>query len=432
MTFLRGVSDRFWDYVSPRKTQHRREKDFKIPAIPVRHAQKKQQLGIPPKKQIAKPSNQHVAKPLDGRVATPESSDMSPDSRVNNWSVRTPSLTSDDDMDHTLLPPSPPASAKQTDDYDLEGDTLVESPTAQASTTTKTGSSAKEVDANGDTMVVDDGNFTGLKIDVDEERKRRDQQGRELRAAGWSEDAVFLFQKLGMRGFEPLLAIDWLEDLETLPADLFTARNDKVFLRPVHPSHSAPYRAQQALSELFDLGGRVRDAHKVKAVQRKPHFHIKRAVQKYATWAMRDGAVDHLWLRLPLFKTITWNVDVHSSMGEREMINQLSALHNQWHEALQIRDAEDRGDVIIPEVPTLYGVTASHTVMAFVSFAPPTEEQKKPQLRLIAMFDFGLEGYDVWHSLAIAIIITHCRNRMMQLKECLPVPELLSEEDPDL
>lgn len=89
-------------------------------------------------------------------------------------------------------------------------------------------------------------------------------------------------------------------------------------------------------------------------------------------------------------------------------------------------------DMVVPEVPTLYGVTASHTVMAFVSYAPSTEDKEVPQLRLIAMFDFGKEGYDVWHALAVAIFITHCRNRMMQLKEVLPQPELPAEDDPDL
>ena len=347
-------------------------------------------------------------------------------------------------MDQTLLPPSPPTSAKPTED-EFEGDTLVGSPIVQASA--KTGSSGDEVDANGDTTVVEDGNFMDVSIDVDKERKRRDKQGRELRDAGWSEDAVFLFQKLGMRGFEPILPIEWIDDLETLPEDLFTARLDKAFLRPAHGSG---YRgmyfflpqakteiadeviAQQALSNLFDLGGRVRDAKITKALMRTPHYHIKRAVEKYTAWAMKDGEIDHIWPQLPLFRIITWGVNVHSALGEREMIQKLGTLHDRWYEALQIQDADDRMDMVIPEVPTLYGITASHTVMAFVSYAPPTEDKEKPQLRLIAMFDFGKEGYDVWHSLAVAIFVTHCRNRMMQLKECLPEPELLTEEDPDL
>jgi hypothetical protein len=212
MAFLRNVSDRFWNYVSPRKTLQRRDKAFKVPAIPVRPPAMKKQ------------------------VATPKSRDMGPDSRVNIWSVRTPSPQSDVDMsmdlDQTLLPPSPPASAKQTDDF--EGETLVDSPTAHVAE--KAGSSADEWNANEDTIAVDDGNYLDLTVDVDQEKKRRDRQGRELRDAGWSEDAVFLFQKLGLRGFEPLLPIEWLEDLETLPEDLFTARPDKAFLRPAHGS----------------------------------------------------------------------------------------------------------------------------------------------------------------------------------------------------
>jgi hypothetical protein len=215
MAFLRDVSDRFWNYVSPRKTQQRRDKEFKVPAMPI------------------KPT------PLRRQVATPEAREMSPVSRVKVWSVRTPSprgdMDGDVDMDQTLLPPSPPASAKQMDDF--EGDTLINSPSAQeAEVTDKAESSADELDANEDTIVVDDGNFMDVSIDVDKERHRREEQGRQLRDAGWSEDAVFLFQKLGMRGFEPLLPIDWINDLETLPEDLFTARVDKAFLRPAHGS----------------------------------------------------------------------------------------------------------------------------------------------------------------------------------------------------
>lgn len=209
MAFLRNVSESFWSYISPRKTQQRRDKDFKVPAVPLRST------------------------PLKKHIATPTLRELSPGSRVNTWTVRTPSPHSDVDMDQTLLPPSPPASANPSDD-DFEGDTLLGSPTIQL--TSKSGSSGEEWNANEDTIAVDDGNFLDQSIDVDEERQRREKQGRELRAAGWSEDSVFLFQKLGMRGFEPLLPIDWIDDLETLPEDLFTARPDKAFLKPTHGS----------------------------------------------------------------------------------------------------------------------------------------------------------------------------------------------------
>jgi hypothetical protein len=147
---------------------------------------------------------------------------------------------------------------------------------------------------------------------------------------------------------------------------------------------------------------------------------------------MKDGRVEHLWAQLPLFEVVTFARRVDPSVGEAKMIEKLGRLHDLWYDALQIDEAEQRGDAVVPEVPALYGITASHSVFAFVSYAQPTEEDQIPHLRLIAMFDFHKEGYDVWNSLAIAIFIIHCRNRMMQLKECLPEPEVCEEEDPDL
>lgn len=142
--------------------------------------------------------------------------------------------------------------------------------------------------------------------------------------------------------------------------------------------------------------------------------------------------MDDLWTQLPVFKIVTWPKSVHASTGEQEMIRKLSNLYDDWYEALDIEGAEERMDDVIPEVPTLYGVTASFKVMGLVSYAPPSEENPKPKLRLIGMFDFGKEGYDVWHSLAIAIFVTHCRNRLMQLKEHLPEQPPSVVEDPDV
>ncbi|KNG47061.1 hypothetical protein DDE82_001181 [Stemphylium lycopersici] len=411
MAFLREVSNRFWNYMSPHKTQQRRDKPyaFKKPAVPLRSTTLS--------KEPAKPSTRETEKQ--------PAREMSPEARIKTWGPRTPSPQCD--IDATLLPPSPPASAMLSEDF--EGDTLVhQSPTTPNDRTE--GSSADEWDANEETMVVDDGTYMEQqkKMNIEEERRRRDQQGRELRESGWSEDAVFLFQKLGMRGFEPILPIAWINDFETVPEDLFTENVDKAFIKP---AFGTDYAAQNALNRLFDLGGFVRDAWHTRA-KRTPAFQIGKAVMSYTKWAMKDGRVDHIWSRLPLFQTVTFSRHVHPSVGEEKMIEKLGRLHELWHAALQIDEAEQRGDSVVPEVPTLYGITASHSVMAFVSYAPANEEREQPQLRLIAMFDFSKEGYDVWNSLAIAIFVIHCRNRMMQLSECLSDSETSTEEDPDL
>lgn len=409
MTIFGSVSEginRVWKYVSPQKTQQRREKPYgvKVPELPA-----------------------HTRNLPKRKTATPKTIEERHQSQIEQWAPRSPSIGSD--VDATLLPPSPPTSALHFHN-EYEGDTLL-SGSFGSPNGVKDGSSENEWNANEDTMVVDDGAYMDYSknIDLGEERDRRAKQARELREAGWTEDAVFLFQKLGMRGFEPILPMDWINDFETLPQVLFTANIDKAFIRPAQGSD---YHAQRALSSLFDLGGRVRDAWLTRARFRTPAYHIGRAVEKFARWAMKDGSVDHIWPELPLFETVTFGLEVDSAVGEREMLRKLGQLHEEWSRALHTETAGSRLSPTGPEVPTLYAITASHTVMAFSSYAPPSEENETAQLRLIALFDFGKQGFDVWNSLAIAIFVIHCRNRMMQLQECLPQPDFPAEEDPDL
>ena len=193
MAFLRDLTDRVWSYVSPRKTQQRREKPFKVPVVPVK----------------AKSAKQFA---------------MTPQTKVGHWQVQTPSSVGS--VDDTLLPPSPPFSPGPSD---LDGDTLIHETVEEPSRE----SSELDWDANEETMVVDDGQYMEQQkgIDREKERMRREVQGRELRDAGWTEDAVFLFQKLGMRGFEPLLPDDWVNDFPSLPVDLFTHNENKAFVK---------------------------------------------------------------------------------------------------------------------------------------------------------------------------------------------------------
>jgi len=169
---------------------------------------------------------------------------------------------------------------------------------------------------------------------------------------------------------------------------------------------------------------------------RTPEHHIHRSVKKYNQWATKDSDVSHIWKDLSLFETVTCDKFTSSHIAEQRMVRKLGKLHNRWNEAFDTYDKENSSDpnhVAAPEeTPTLYGVIASHTVMAFVSYVAATEANAKASLRMIAMFDFSEEGYDVWNSLAIAIFIVHCRNRMKQLKEFLPEPVIVHPRDPDI
>lgn len=167
-------------------------------------------------------------------------------------------------------------------------------------------------------------------------------------------------------------------------------------------------------------------------------MHIRSAIVKYNRWALRDGNIEHLWRDISLFDVISCNKKVNSKVAEAKMIRKLNKRADQWREALQVRrmqeeqfkgkgraqDVEDR-----PEITTLYGIVAIHTIMAFVAY---DINATRPLLRTVAMFDLGQEGYDVWNSLAIAIFVIHCRNRLIQLKDALPEPEPRNTDtDPD-
>ncbi|KAF2019991.1 hypothetical protein BU24DRAFT_448361 [Aaosphaeria arxii CBS 175.79] len=410
MAFLRDVSTRFWEYVSPRKTQQRRDKDFKAKVSPLPQTARKQteryaQWGSPKIKQ-------------------------------ERAILETP--IHDSSMKPVNLPPSPPHSLDRRSYSDLEGDTLLDN----CAGSPKSYKEEDGWDANEDTFVVDDDRYVPEETkDTEEERLRRDEQGQHLRSAGWTEDAIFLFQKLGMRGFEPLMPADWIDDFKSLPYDLFTNNLDKAFIKPAldRSGASADFHAFRALEELFQLGGRARDAIHQKAELRTPEILIRRAIRSYNKWALKDGGVDNLWGQLSLFEVVSASTTTSSVEIQSKMRNRLELLANRWHEAYRLAGLHKDPETPIksslddcaplPDIPTLYGIIASHTIMAFVSY-----DASVPQsgLRTVAIFDFGQEGYDVWNALAIAIFLIHCRNRLMDLKDYLPHPdELSSESDPD-
>jgi hypothetical protein len=219
MGTLRDFSNRFWSFVSPRKTQQRRvnnEYKVKVPALP-----------------------QHKKK------ENPESSgkrETSPTSRIEQWGAATLSLDESVSVDGAHLPPSPPkslspqsspssATSLERPYTNPEGDTLINEMQTGLNQT-----SGQDWDANEETFVVDAERYIEdqKSDDADLERDRRELQSRELRAAGWSEDAIFLFQKLGLRGFEPLLPYAWINDFRMLPTSLFTRNRDKAFIKPMN------------------------------------------------------------------------------------------------------------------------------------------------------------------------------------------------------
>lgn len=204
MVTLREVTGRVWDFISPRKTQKRRDKPFKAPA-PVR-----------PRDTSSPAADTKVAQWKD-QIATPDSSHATAAA------------------DAVMLPPSPPMSVQPAPSVEpameYESDDAIRASVEES----PVGGSVDDAwDANEDTVLADDSEFLEQRkrTNVQRERVKQEVQGRELREAGWPEDAVFLFQKLNMRGFEPLMPQGWAKDFESLPWDLFTLNDNIAFIKP--------------------------------------------------------------------------------------------------------------------------------------------------------------------------------------------------------
>lgn len=411
MALLGDLTNRFKHLLSPSESRQRRDKEFKAKVAPL---------------------PRQVSHETPARNKTVN---MSPGAAITTWDVNPsprPNINLNAKVDGAQLPPSPPTSFGQADT-----ETIAAGESSSVAPAFNLKPAREDWDANEETILVDDGYYDEQQKDAQKvaelERERRDAQAMELRAAGWSEDAVFLFQKLGLRGFEPLLPYGWFDDFKMLPADLFTHNMDKAFIKPIGDD----YRAQRALERLFALGGRVRDAVLQRAI-RTPEMRIHKAIRNYNTWALTDARVEILGYQLPLFEIVACRKNVSPKKAEARMIRRLDRLAEQWRAAFRerrLQDAElDSGNTTHnfnegPDIPTLYGVVACHTVMAFVSY---DVNAATPLLRTVAMFDLGQEGYDVWNSLAIAIFVIHCRNRLIQLKEFVPHPAKPSVEDPDV
>lgn len=407
MAFLRNISDRFWSYVSPQKTQRRRDKPFKPEVLP-------------------------IARRAGSRF-DPKTS-MSPTTKMNSWTVKTPTLGS-----YSAEPELTTPATLERPYTDFEGDTLIDQLVSDI------GASDDEAwDANEETVVVDEAHYEEKDYKPSEERRRREKQADALRDQGWAEDAVFLYQKVAMRGFEPLMPKSWAADFVMMPDSLFTDNNDEAFIKSAHGNDfrgtrltRTPFSVAQltltsgtkALKALLEVGARTRDCIISESSSRNPEEIIRRGIWSFMKWASTDGKVDRPW-NTSVLVFESGGKEVPIAKLQANMLKKLGNLAKEFKDTFRIRSSvepsdDDGEDSVEPpseeeytiKMPTLYGVIASHTVMGFVAYDTLAET---PTLKTVAMFDYGQEGYDVWNSLAVAILVIHCRNVMAELAPLLP------------
>ena len=90
------------------------------------------------------------------------------------------------------------------------------------------------VDANGATHIatLERANpDRGFRCDYYEELRFSQNKVVELQQAGWPKDATYLFHKISMRGYEPLMPHNWIIDFDTVPLSLFTDQHRGAFIK---------------------------------------------------------------------------------------------------------------------------------------------------------------------------------------------------------
>ena len=128
----------------------------------------------------------------------------------------------------------------QDDDYENEegDDTLVEDdvPAALAPISTYRAGAGNDSTLIADGSDEDDlGDLTQEEkkehlFSMEDERIKRQEMLKQIERADWTPEEAALFEKLTMRGFEPILPRNWMMDFKTIPEGLFTADEAEIFI----------------------------------------------------------------------------------------------------------------------------------------------------------------------------------------------------------
>ncbi|KAK0855805.1 hypothetical protein LTR91_014322 [Friedmanniomyces endolithicus] len=287
---------------------------------------------------------------------------------------------------------------------------------------------------NDSTLVVSEAEYASpvrrKVINLPTEAFSRGVSTEELQAEGWSDDHIFLVQKLALRGFEPLLPRHWKWDFTYLPDALFEppGEDEKAFIGSAHnpPENSHHYRGMKALTRLMEMGGRVRDTF-LSEGRMQPEPQTRKYVQEFLKWTNKDADLD-LRSAIPVLAFEVQPTGTPHAVIEENTRRKMARLHEKYREAFRAEPSIEEGspsprsastaaeNLLAHPIPQIYALVASHTLVALVAFRPdsPTPEQ---EVRTVAFFDWRDKDYDVWNSLAMAIVACHVRDVRVRVAE---------------
>ncbi|RMX76448.1 hypothetical protein D0869_10713 [Hortaea werneckii] len=258
------------------------------------------------------------------------------------------------------------------------------------------------------------------KISVPAELSNRGVSSEELAAAGWSEEHIFLVQRIAMRGFEPLLPQYYYMDFRYLPNALFVQEDDKE--RAFISGFKGPaFHGIKALEKLFTLGGYVRDMTNFRC-NTTPEMQFKRHLQDFIKWTDRDSGLDTKTTISPL-TLVMQNSDTPISVLQESARRKMAKIHARYHAAFSAHQTIENSSPsssststkLHQPIPQVYALMASWTVIALVAYRPDLDEDQ--QVKVVSHHNFDDKDYDVWNSLALAIVLCHVRNVQVKIAE---------------
>lgn len=426
MAFLKRLSDNFWSYVSPRKTTAadalptpKTEPTFKKPAIPMRRA-----------------SIHDISK---------NTRSMSPGERVGSWRVRSPPSQASSSVLGTkrkrLFTPGSSAGRRSKmsrfdyddmeidddvevfdDDDEYDDESEIQSPTSRQRL--RSSSARLDEEEDDDAMSV---HRTVLASEEDYEPNRRVvslpemlDMGHvatdELRSKGWDDDYITVMQKIATRGYEPILPAYLQFEFSFLPDSLFD-KSDDALIASVRGDN---FKAGKELERLLELGGRVRDRIYMHG-QFQPEDQVKRQFDAYMKWAFDDAGIDNR-TAIPILAMEVQPAGYDAPQLRANALRKCRRLAARYREALRVQRSVEispgsrssEGSLLSYPLPTFYAVIASHAIVALFAWRPDGQDA---ELQPMMYFDLKDKNYDVWNSLALAILVCHVRNVQMRIAE---------------
>ncbi|KAE8146236.1 hypothetical protein BDV25DRAFT_143898 [Aspergillus avenaceus] len=266
-------------------------------------------------------------------------------------------------------------------------------------------------------------------FDFSAERARRWASAVDLPEGLYNKAEQDIFFRLAMRGFEPIIPRRWRHDFPTLPSTLFADQNDdepEPLIRALKPTQTY---AIKSLSNLFSLGGRVRD-HRILGLS--PEILIKKAIEKYINWALNDVNL-HMESETPQLHLVRTLDEGETTLTAVTRLNQrLQSMAIQYNKVMGMTvigndhsSADSRikeEDHVLTEnqdprvYPLLIGfLICGHMVTILTLGTDPSSTTNGADSKFMFNFDLEESGQDVWNSLAIAIIVMKVRDTMLQL-----------------